>query len=268
MSTDESSPAPDDRPGFRWPGGQRAAVSLTYDDALPVHRELVAPRLAELDLRATFYVNAHADFTADPLAWKTVADLGHELGNHTLFHPGRREPPEAYDFLPEHYNLVGYTPDRWRDEVRVANCLLRLIDGRDQRSFGNTFCHYDLGPADAKVPLADLILEQFVAGRGPFNSKIVTPDNLNFGALGHFGADGRPFEELRDLIDQAVALGGWLIFMIHGVGPGTHDHGLFLDPAVHEQLLTHLHIHHPQIWTAPVLDVAQHLQQTVAPQAT
>lgn len=266
MTNTDPPPALSTPQGFRWPAGQRAAVSLTYDDALPVHRDVVAPRLAGLGLLATFYVNAGRTLTDDPLAWKPVADLGHELGNHTLFHPGRREPPEQYDYLPEHYNLVHYKPDRWRDEVRVANCLLRLIDGREQRSFGNTFCHYELGPADAKLPLAPLILEQFVAGRGPFNSKIITPGNLNYGALGHFGADGRPFEELRDLVDQAVARGGWLILMIHGVGPDTHS--LFLDPAVHEQLLTHFHTHLPELWVAPVVDVANHLQQASHPHAT
>ena len=35
-----------------------ALICLTYDDALPVHRETVAPDLAERGLRGTFYVPA------------------------------------------------------------------------------------------------------------------------------------------------------------------------------------------------------------------
>ena len=252
--------------GFLWPGGQRAAVSLTYDDGLAVHRESVAPRLAALGLGATFYVNAHAGVTADPRAWRAVADAGHELGNHLLFHPCRHEPAEGYAWLDPAYDLVRYSPERWRDEVRVANAMLKLIDGRDARSLGNTCCHDALGPAEHPVPLGPLALEQCVAGRGPYNSKVVTPATLDLGSLGHFGADGRGFDELWGWIDAAAAAGveeggGWVILMIHGVGAGTHD-ALQLDPVVHERLVTQLAERRDALWTAPVVDVAQHLRAT------
>ena len=44
---------------FRWPEGRRCAVSLTYDDALPVHYEHVGPRLEAHGLRGTFYMEHH-----------------------------------------------------------------------------------------------------------------------------------------------------------------------------------------------------------------
>lgn len=250
-----------DANGFHWPDGQRAAVSLTYDDALPVHHEHAAPRLREAGLNATFYCNAHEGFTKDPRPWRAVAAAGHELGNHMLFHPCRREPAEGYDWLPPCYDLVGYTPERWLDEARIANCLLNLIDGREARSFGNTCCHAELGPADAPVALSDLILKRCVAGRGPFNSRIVTPASLDYGALGHFGADGKTFSQIESWLTQTIDAGGWVILMIHGVGPDTHDHGLFIQDSVHAQLLGHLSAHRRDIWTAPVVDVARHLQQ-------
>ena len=250
--------SPIDTAGFTWPAGQRAAVSLTYDDGLPVHREVVAPRLAELGLSATFYVNAHAGVTADPLAWRAVADAGHELGNHLLFHPCRHEPADGYGWLDPAYNLVDYSLGRWRDEVRIANALLKLIDGRDARSLGNTCCHDALGPTDDPTPLGPLALEQCVAARGPYSSKVVTPATLDLGSLGHFGADGRPFDALWGWIDAAAAAGGWVILMIHGVGAGTHG-SLHLDSAVHERLVKRLSERRDALWTAPVVDVAQHL---------
>ncbi len=67
-----------------------ALICLTYDDALPIHREVVAPLLAERGLRGTFYIPAARDDLHVNLdGWRKVAQLGHELGNHSCFHPCR-----------------------------------------------------------------------------------------------------------------------------------------------------------------------------------
>jgi peptidoglycan/xylan/chitin deacetylase (PgdA/CDA1 family) len=74
-----------------FPGGRRAAVSLTYDDCLPCHRLAVAPALSARDMAGTFYCPAASgDLHANVEAWRAVATSGHELGNHTCFHPCRR----------------------------------------------------------------------------------------------------------------------------------------------------------------------------------
>lgn len=243
--------------GFRWPAGQRAAVSLTYDDSVPVHHERVAPRLTELGLRATFYLSAGHAFTADPLAWRPVAEAGHELGNHTLFHPCRRDANNA-DWVRPYYDLKAYTPERWEDEVRVANAMLKLVDGEAERTFGNTCCVTELGPDDDRVSLSPLIAKHFVAGRGPFNETVVTPERLDYRALGHFGTDGRTFAEIQPWIDEAIERGGWTVIMTHGVGEGTH--GLFIADAEHEKMLAYLAARKAEVWTAPVVDVAKHLK--------
>ena len=49
MSTDD----------FRWPDGQECAVSLTYDDGLPVHHEHVGPALVEVAKYVRDYQEAH-----------------------------------------------------------------------------------------------------------------------------------------------------------------------------------------------------------------
>jgi Ser-tRNA(Ala) deacylase AlaX len=114
----------------------RACVSLTYDDALPVHHELVAPLLEKHGLRATFYVPCGPHFLAEADRWRSIAAAGHELGNHTIFHPCRG----ARTWLDPVYDMAGYTARRWSDEVALANGILRLIDGHATRSYGNT-CH-------------------------------------------------------------------------------------------------------------------------------
>lgn len=51
---------------FHWPGGRSCAVSLTYDDALPIHHEYVGPRLEAHGLRGTFFLNIAASPMQNP----------------------------------------------------------------------------------------------------------------------------------------------------------------------------------------------------------
>lgn len=248
-----------DRHGFRWPRGQQCAVSLTYDDALTVHHERVAPLLASRGLTATFNVFPHAGFTESADAWKRVAALGHELGNHSLFHPCRRDPPERYPWLAPHYDLCHYTRQRWADEMRVANSLLRLIDGRSERTFGNTCCHTTIGQGAHEIPLDDLIGTLFVAARGPQNDAIVRPDSLRYTALGHFSGDAKAAADLQRLVELARTQGGWIIFMVHGVGEGTHK--LFIDGDQHDRFIDWLSARVGHVWTASMIEVARHLRQ-------
>jgi hypothetical protein len=243
---------------FVWPEGQRCAVSLTYDDALPVHHEMVAPLLTAKRFTGTFNISAHRGFTENTGAWKHVASLGHELGNHTLFHPCRRDPDRPKGAWVPHYDLCDYSAQRWTDEMRVANCLLNQIDGQSERTFGNTCCHTSIGRGQHKKDLSELIDRMFVAGRGPLNNKIVRPDSLSYPALGHFNGDRKSFVDIQQDIEHAADMNGWIVFMIHGVGKGTHKG--FIDTDEHAQLIDYLEANCRRIWTASMVRVARHLK--------
>ena len=105
-----------DKAAFAWPQDCRGAVSLTYDDALPCHWELVAPALEAQGLRGTFYTNI-LSAAAAPEAWRRIAGRGHELGNHSIFHPCRKNLERPRAWLPDEYDLRGYTPRRWVTSV-------------------------------------------------------------------------------------------------------------------------------------------------------
>lgn len=240
---------------WQWPNGQQAAVSLSYDDALAVHREETAPQLEERGLRGTFYVPINADLLEHRDAWVRVAQAGHELGNHTIFHPCRN-PNNARAWPPPHRNLCDYTPARWEDEVCVASLILKSYDGRTVRSFGNTCCNLTLGEGENEVELDDLIARHFVAGRGGTTNEPADPRTVRLTRVGCFAADGQTFGDLRQAIDAAMKIGGWLIFMAHGVGT---DHRLQISREVHQQLIDYLAENSKAIWTAPVVDVAQYV---------
>ncbi len=245
---------------FNWPNGTLGAVTLSYDDAITSHFESVAPQLEKAHLRATFYITVDTPGFRDHLdAWRKVAQAGHELGNHSLYHPCRKDTPDQHTWLSDDYNLSKYTPDRWRREMRVANLALQLVDGKTERTFGNTCCDNYIGPIEAKTCLEEIIPELFVAARGEFIRKPIDPQTTNFPALGHYGADGRTFDELRDEIEAAIEQGNWAFYMFHGVGKGTHS--LYIEAEEHQKLIDYLSANRHRIWTAPAVEVATYVKE-------
>lgn len=242
------------------PSHPRCIVSLTYDDALPCHFESVAPLLEEHDLRGTFYVPCSPAFFTHAESWREVATQGHELGNHTLFHP-------CHDatWLDEAYDLRHYTASRWTDEVRLANEVLSLIDGRSVRSFGNTCHHNIVGSGKTAANIDALAPKHFVAARGELTGKPVDLKKINWFNLGTRGADNTSFDELREEIDRMSVRGGWLILTMHGVG--ARDHKLHVDEDAHTRLIEWLAARQETIWTAPVRVVAEALKPARRPLA-
>jgi hypothetical protein len=241
--------------GTVWQGGAACAVSLSYDDSLPVHPQLVAPLLERHDLRGTFYLSVRD--IRDTQAWAAVAARGHELGNHSLFHPCRRDALNI-SWLADHYDLADYTPERFRDELMVANLVLDLIDGGKPRTYGNNCTNLTIGRGEREQPMDPILAELFVAARGAITNRPVDPTQPEFTRLGHFAGDGKTYTQLREEIQTACDRGGWIIQMFHGVGAGTHS--LFIAEHEHRQLIEWLGRERASIWTAPVVDVARYLQ--------
>ena len=116
-----------------------------------------------------------------------------------------------------------------------------------------------IGRGDEETPMDPILGELFVAARGTITNQPVDPSQPVFTRLGHLSGDGKTFEQLRTEIESARATGGWIIYMFHGVGEATH--GLFVADAEHRQLIEWLDQERASIWTAPVVDVARHLQK-------
>ncbi len=208
-----------------------ALICLTYDDALPVHRETVAPDLTARGLRGTFYVPAARDDLHMGLDdWRRVAAMGHELGNHSCWHPCRTRPD--WEWKPP-YRLEDYDRGRIRDELLMANRVLHLIDGRTERSYGATCSDTTCGPGQGESFLADIrdlftVVrsgngDQPLMGAAPF----VVPS---------FHGDHRRAEEIIAVAELMRRLpDAWLVVVMHGVGVGTHNS--FIDADEHRCLI-------------------------------
>jgi sialate O-acetylesterase len=108
---------------------KKCAVVLTYDDAINQHLDNAIPVLDSLGLKATFYLTGFSTSMQTRLHdWKKLAVNGHELGNHTLYHPCNGGP--GREWVKPEYDLTKYTVQRMVDETRMTNLFLHALDGK------------------------------------------------------------------------------------------------------------------------------------------
>ena len=233
--------------------GKKCAVVLTYDDGLAVHLDNVIPALDSLGLKGTFYISDYlGELQAQIPRWRQAATKGHELANHTIYHPCEGGRPGREFVRPEN-DMNNYTVRRMTDEIRTMNTLLTAIDGKTERTFA-----YPCG--DMKIhdtAYLEGLENNFVAARGVL-PVIIPVDNVDLYNIGCYPVNNQPGNELISLVKKAEAQRGLLVFLFHGVGGG---HNLNVSLAAHSELLRYLKQHEKDIWTVPMIIVAEFIKK-------
>jgi peptidoglycan/xylan/chitin deacetylase (PgdA/CDA1 family) len=232
---------------------KKCAVVLTYDDALNVHLDNAIPLLDSLGFKATFYLSGFfPGFRARAREWAVVGKNGHELGNHTLFHPCEGKA-KGREWVPPTYDLNGYTLQRIDDEIAMANTLLEVLDGKSQRTFA-----YPCG--DMKVgdtSFVDKIKNRFIAARG-VEGKMQKLQEIDLYNVGCYMIMGQTGDQLIALTQQAMKTNSLIVFLFHGVGG---EHNINVSLVAHRALLTFLKQNEKDIWVAPMIDVARYIKE-------
>lgn len=233
---------------FSWPNKARAAVVFTYDDALDCHLDVAMKQLDEFDMKGTFFCTGSSQSLNKRTAeWKTAALNGHELGNHTLFHPcdGQR-----FDWVKKEYDLNHYTKEQFLAELQTANTLLKAIDGQEQRTYGYTCGDTKAGGED----FTGDITRMFVAARkdGPVPSSM---ENYNVHLAPSWGVNDPTVGELIAYVEEARQKGTIAIFMFHSVGGGYLNVGA----REHRQLLEYLQANRTDYYIATFKEVMQYI---------
>ena len=232
--------------------GKSCAVVLTYDDGLNVDLSNVVPGLDSVGLKGTFYISDYFDGLKDQIfKWRKAAEEGHELANHTIWHPCEGGRP-GREFVKPESDLNNYTVTRMVKEIKAMNNILKAIDGKSERTFA-----YPCG--DMKIhdtAYLDGLKNEFIAARG------VTPEMLPINKIDLYnidcyGINGQTGEQLIDLVKQAMKTHTLLVFLFHGVGG---EHSLNVSLSAHSQLLHFLKQNQQDIWVAPMLDVAKYIK--------
>lgn len=198
----------------RW-NNKKCAVVLTYDDALNVHLDNVVPALDSLDLKATFYIpGSFPSVKARAREWSKIAGNGHELGNHTLFHPCEGK---AYgrEWVSPSYDLNNYSLERINDEIKTANTLLELLDGRIRRTFAYTCGDMKAGDSSFVPAVKNL----FAGARG-VEGKMQKLNDIDLYNIGSYMINGESGKQMIALVKKAIESNSLLVFLFHGVGRG------------------------------------------------
>lgn len=242
------------QPGKPWQG-KKAAVVITYDDAINEHLDNALPLLDSLGLRATFYITAFSPAVQGRLAeWKNLVQKGHELGNHTLYHPcvggaGR-------EWVSRDYDLKNYTVKRMEDEIRMTNVFLQSLDGKTNRSFA--FTCGDMKIADSSFIKG--LTNDFVAARAV--RKQMHPINeVDLYNVDCYMVNGETSAQMIEWVNQAVKTNSLLVVLFHGVGGGN---GLNVALKEHREFLSYLAKNEKDIWVAPLVDVSLFIKEQQA----
>ncbi len=194
---------------FPWPEGKKMALSLTFDDARFSQIDTGIPLLDKYGVRATFYISPESMLKQSD-QWKMAVLNGHEIGNHSVYHPCSGNFTWSRDKALEEYSL-----QKMRTELDSATRFINEILGVVPTSFaypcGQTFIGRGAG-VQSYVPL---IASMFESGRGWLNEAPNDPEFCDLSQLNGTELDGKSFDQVLKLIETAKANGQWLILAGH-----------------------------------------------------
>src|SRR6478735_8708760 len=249
----DASAAPS-KPAIVWPRAARAAVSLTYDDALQSQLDHAVPALRKHQLVGTFFLTGTSPvLQASPESYRALVRAGHELAAHTMNHPCDR----ALSFVKPGLSLQDYDSARMDAELAESIQQLRYLGQTGPLTFAYPCGSTWIGePPQSYVPSVE---KSFVAARGIVRG-VVDPAHVQLfevsSVMGDIGGS-----ELVTWVERAVQSGGWVVFTFHGV----EGDNLSVSANAHEALLEYLHKNRAQIWTERFGTVAQYVKAHARP---
>lgn len=237
---------------FRWPAGKQLAVSLTFDDARTSQVDTGTALLDRYSVKATFYV-VPSGVKQRREGWKKAVASGHEIGNHSLNHPCTGNFSWARQKALENYTLK-----QMRNELLAANDSIRQWLGITPEQFaypcGQTFT----GRGRHTKSYVPLVAKLFLTGRGWLSEGPNDPAFCDFAQLTGMEMDGKNFEQILPLLQQAKANGQWLVLAGHETG----DSGLQTTRlSMLKRLIEYAQDPANGIWIAPVGTVAKYIQE-------
>src|SRR5262245_23649620 len=232
-----------------FPGGTRAALSITFDDGRASQLDLAVPVLERHGLHATFYV-LPTRIRERVDEWRQVATT-HEIGGHSGVHPvpaGRHGGGDT--------TLEMYTTARMKAELARADDQVEAMLGVRPRTFAYPAGYTYVGEGARATSYVPVVARRYVAGRGYRSEFANDPEWCDFAQLQAAHIDEFDGASLVALVDAAIEDSRWLVVVAHeidGEGPWSLS-SRALDELCRDAA------RRSDLWVAPVLDVARHLR--------
>lgn len=239
---------------FAWPDGAKAAVVLTYDDGMDTHLDHAAPDLDAAGFKGTFFLPGHSESLAKRLPeWRALAARGHELGNHSIFHPCLRTGPNGAvrEWVRPEYQLESYTVERIRDEVAAMNTTLLAIDGETVRTFAYDCCDTTAGGRS----YVDTIRPLFLAARAGEDRVATDVGALDPMLVPSWAATNVTGAQLIAFAQNALDASGLAVFQFHGIG----GEWISVSREAHQELVSWLASNRRTVWTDTFKRVMGHV---------
>jgi sialate O-acetylesterase len=260
-------------------GGAVAAVSLTYDDGLDPHLAIVQPALEAAGFRGTFFLSNFegvdndwalpsvklplTPLTARHQAWQAAAQKGHELADHTVNHPCNDAAKAP------NYHLTDYTQERMSAELDESIARLARLGVAPPLTFAYPCASDKAGIGPNGDDYSPLVGARFYAARVSVDG-IADAATVELLHVPQLDTGGKTGDQLKKMVDDAIAAKGWLVLLFHGVGtpqascPGNLAYApdkcminyLTTSTEAHAALVQYLVEKKAQVWTAPFGKVA------------
>jgi peptidoglycan/xylan/chitin deacetylase (PgdA/CDA1 family) len=238
-----------------WPKNKKAAVVLTYDDGLPSQIQYVIPQLEKANLKATFYLMGKMLKDTDIPVWREVSRKGHELGNHSVYHPCWAKPG-AKKSEPCHA-LQCYSLKEMLLEIELMNAFLHAIDGKTKRSYAYPCGKNVVG--EEEIDYAKPMLEKGLvkSARSVYGGVVNKVEDIRMEMAPVVVVNNKmKAEELIPYVKEAIDKQGLCVFLFHGVGDNFH---YTIGKEEHQKLIDFLVKHKKELWVDTFLDVMSHV---------
>lgn len=197
---------------FVWPEGKRGAISFSFDDTRESQIDTGIPMLEEFGFKGTFYASLwNCEKRVDDWA-KALAD-GHEIGNHTMTHPGS--------------DNYGWS-ERCNERMTLADMEQEMLDAQDALEklfrirpvgFAYPCWHTWVGAGENHQSTVPLVAKHFRFGRGwgTQGNRPQVCDRANLMGVSMDGVEAYD-TDMQDTLKRTVEDGRWLILTGHEVG--------------------------------------------------
>jgi peptidoglycan/xylan/chitin deacetylase (PgdA/CDA1 family) len=238
------------RSRFNWPDGKKVALSLTFDDARLSQIDAGLPLLDRYRTKATFYV-VPGTMEQRLAGWKKAAAEGHEIGNHSRTHPCTVNYAFSAANALENYTLSALAKD-----IDGASAEIERLVGARPVSFAYPCGQKFVGRGAQVASYVPLVAQKFLSGRGFRDEGANDPAACDLAQILGTESDGLSFDQMRTLVAQAAASGGWLVFAGHEMGTGGEQ---TTQLAALEQLLRYAAEPANGVWVDTVHHVAAYI---------
>lgn len=237
---------------IKWPNHKKAAIVLTYDDALLSQLNTAVPQLDSAHLTATFFLTGEMDSQTIP-KWRALSRRGYELANHTIFHPcaSGNDNPTLSD---------SYTVAQILNEIDVMNHFLFAVDGKKTpRTYAYPCTETTVGNGKSYVDsLRKYPFVKYARVGGDIDAVITDFKHLDPLQVPSYGLeDGTTGTQLVAFAKKVQKSGGLGIFMLHGIG-GDY---ITVSARAHRELVNYLRENKKDIWITTFQQAMDYLEK-------